>query len=87
MTDLLLRSPEVEPTTSKMVPLPIGIQHQTCTHTRTQNDPIRCPILTTGEMDAQSLTQENIINLHKSKGCTKIHKSQNPTKDMFVLVR
>ena len=32
-----------------------------------------------GEMNALSLTQENIINLHKSKGCTKIHKSQNPT--------
>ena len=42
--DLLPRSPEVELTTSEMVPLPIGIRHQTCTHTRTQNDPIRCPI-------------------------------------------
>ena len=39
------------------------------------------------EMNALSLTQENIINLHKSKGCTKIHKSQNPTKYTFVLVR
>ena len=39
------------------------------------------------EMNALSLTQENIINLHKSKGCTKIHKSQNPTKYMFVLAR
>ena len=39
------------------------------------------------EMNALSLTQENIINLLKSKGCTKIHKSQNPTKYMFVLVR
>ena len=41
----------------------------------------------TGEMNALSLTQENIINLHKSKGCTKIHKSQNPTKYTFVLAR
>ena len=39
------------------------------------------------EMNALSLAQENIINLHKSKGCTKIHKSQNPTKYTFVLVR
>ena len=38
-----------------------------------------------GEMNALSLTQENIINFHKSKGCTKIHKSQNPNKYMFVL--
>ena len=40
-----------------------------------------------GEKNALSLTQENIINLHKSKGCTKIHKSQNPTKYMFVFAR
>ena len=39
------------------------------------------------KMNALSLTQENIINLHKSKGCTKIHNSQNPTKYMFVLAR
>ena len=27
------------------------------------------------KMNALSLTQEDIINLHKSKGCTKIHKN------------
>ena len=45
------------------------------------------PVDIPGEMDALSLTQENIINLHKSKRCTKIHKSQNPIKYTFVLAR
>ena len=38
-------------------------------------------------MDAQSLTQENIINLHKSKDVQKYTNPQNPTKYMFVLAR